>query len=85
MNMSSFFGNTKILGSVEAESGAKRLIEKIENRDLAMDVLPNRYARFSGKLEEQDYVSYCRFLESSNGKKVMKMLEEEDARDFVEL
>lgn len=85
MNLSSFFGNTKLLCSIEAEAGAKRLLKKIRNDDLEMDILPNRYPRFSGELEEKDYVSYCRFLASSNGKKVLKMLEEEDAGNYVEL
>ena len=85
MNMDTFFGNARLLNSVKAEEGAKHLIEKIEKGTLEMDVLPNRYARFSGELEEKDYVSYCRFLESSNGKKILDMLEEEDARRFIEL
>lgn len=85
MNMKSFFKGTKLLCSIEAETGAERLLEKIRNRSLGMDILPNRYPRFSGELEEEDYVSYCRFLESSNGKKVLEMLEEDDARNYVEL
>ena len=85
MKMDSYWGNVKILCSVQAEEGAARLIENIRNGDLPMDILPNRYDRFSGKLEEEDYVSYCRFLESSNGKKVLNMLEEEDAAKYVEL
>lgn len=85
MKMNTFFGNTKILSSVEAEAGAKDLMDKIRDKDLTMDILPNQYARFSGELEEQDYISYCHFLESSNGKKVLQMLEEEDARNAIEL
>lgn len=79
MKMESFFGNTKLLCSGEAENGAKRLVENLENGTLQMDILPNRYERFPGKLEEEDYVSYCRFLKSSNGKKILNMLEVEDA------
>lgn len=85
MNMNSFFGNTKILNSAEAEAGAKRLIRKIENEELKMDILPNRYVRFSGELEEKDYISYCNFLKSDNGRKILRMLEENDARNYVEL
>ncbi len=85
MKMENFFGNTKLLCSDKAESGAKRLIENLENDTLRMDILPNRYERFSGQLEEADYVSYCRFLKSSNGKKILNMLEVEDAGDFVKL
>lgn len=85
MKMGSFFGNRKLLCSVEAEEGANSLINNLENNTLQMDILPNRYERFSGELEEKDYVSYCRFLKSSNGTKVLDMLEEEDARNLVEL
>lgn len=85
MNMESFFGNPKLLGSPEAEKGAKRLIENLKNGSLQMDVLPNKYEKFAGKLEEADYVSYCHFLKSSNGKKVLNLLEAEDARNFVKL
>lgn len=85
MNMDSFYGKTRILSSVAAEEGAKCLVEKLESGTLGMDVLPNKYASFSGELEEQDYISYCHFLKSSNGKKVLSMLEEEDAAEYVEL
>lgn len=85
MKMDSFWGREKILCSVQAEEGAARLIENIQNRTLSMDILPNRYARFSGELEQEDYVSYCRFLESMNGQKVLDMLEEEDAGEYIEL
>lgn len=85
MKMESFFANTKLLCSEKAESGARRLVENLENGTLQMDILPNRYERFSGKLEEEDYVSYCRFLKSSNGKRVLNMLEVDDAGDFVKL
>lgn len=85
MKMDSFFGRTKLLCSNKAEQGAERLIQNLENGVLQMDILPNTYERFSGGLEEKDYVSYCRFLKSSNGKKILNMLEEEDAGDFVKL
>ncbi|MDO4328523.1 MAG: hypothetical protein Q4C66_04205 [Lachnospiraceae bacterium] len=85
MNMNSFWGKSRILNSIKAEKGAERLMEKISNGSLAMDVLPNSYAKFSGELEEKDYISYCDFLKSANGKKVIHMLEEEDAGKCVEL
>ncbi len=85
MNMDPFFGHKKIMCSAEAEEGAKNLIERLESGSLLMDVLPNRYARFSGELEEKDYVSYCRFLGSANGKKVLGILEEEDATEFFDV
>ncbi|MCM1498534.1 MAG: hypothetical protein NC124_08715 [Clostridium sp.] len=85
MSMNVFLGTSKLLCSAEAEAGAKRLVERIQSGDLAMDVLPNNYEKFSGDLEEKDYVSYCGFLKSSNGRKVINILEEEDARNTVEL
>lgn len=85
MKMDTFYGNIKLLCSKEAEDGAERLIEKIENGNLGMDILPNRYEKFSGELEEKDYIAYCRFMESSNGRKVLEMLEVEDAGIPIEL
>lgn len=85
MKMDSFWENKRIMCSVQAEEGAMRLIENVRNRTLPMDILPNRYDKFSGELEQEDYISYCRFLESLNGQKVLDMLEEEDAGEYVEL
>lgn len=85
MKMDSFWENRKIMCSARAEEGAARLIENIRNWTLPMDILPNRYDKFSGELEQEDYVSYCRFLESLNGQKILNMLEEEDAGEYVEL
>lgn len=85
MKTDAFWGNSKIMCSAKAEEGAARLIEHVQNHTLPMDILPNRYDRFSGELEQEDYVSYCRFLESMNGQKVLNMLEEEDAGEYVEL
>lgn len=73
------FAEAKILHSVKAEQGAERLLAKIESEEMAMEVLANASIQFSGEIEEKDYVSYCTFLESANGKKVLQMLEEEDA------
>lgn len=85
MNMKSYYGNTGILHSQKAEEGAQQLFEKIENDTIRMDILPNQYARFTGEFEEADYITYSRFLQSVNGQKVLKMLEDENAGNFVEL
>ena len=77
--------DAKILSSVEAENGAHEMIKKIRNEELTMDVLPNFYPKFTGELEEADYVGYNRFLSSRNGNMVINMLEEEDAREYIEL
>lgn len=85
MNKKNYYGKTGVLHSLKAEEGASQLFEKIENGTLKLDILPNQYARFTGELEENDYVTYGRFLQSVNGQKVLKMLEEENAESFVEL
>ncbi len=79
------FGKSKVLHSVEAENGARRLMERMENHDMCMEVLPESFGQFSGEPEEKDYISYCDFLNSVNGKKVLDILEEKDERELFEL
>lgn len=79
------FAEAKLLHSLKAEQGAERLLEKIESEEMAMEVLANASEQFTGEQEERDYISYCEFLESVNGKKVLQMLEDEDAGECVEL
>lgn len=76
---------SRSMRSVEAERGAERLVERLENGKMGMEVMPNVFKQFTGELEERDFQSYCRFLESANGYKVIQMLEEEDARKLFEL
>lgn len=85
MDMKSYYGKAGILHSSQAEAGAQNLLQKIEDSILKMDILPNQYEQFTGALEEADYISYGRFIQSVNGQKVLKMLEEEDAENFIEL
>lgn len=85
MEMKYYFGYNKVLNSVAAETGAKHLIEKIREESMPMDTLPNRYARYTGELEENDYLTYCDYLRASNGKIVLRMLEEEDGKQLIEL
>ena len=47
--------------------------------------LPNSYRRFTGQLEEEDYIAYCRYVESLNGQKLFDRLEKADGKDYVEL
>lgn len=83
--MKNFWGKNRIVNSVKASEGARRLLEKVHNGSLNMEVLPNNYGRFTGDLEENNYISFCQFLKSSNGKKVLTMLEEADAGRNIEL
>lgn len=85
MERKSLFAEAKLLNSVEAEQGAARLLERVNNHEMMMEILPNTCEQFTGEQEERDYISYCRFLESANGKKIIQMLEEMDEREFVEL
>lgn len=75
----------KLLCSAEGEAGAVRLLEKLRNGELEKEVRPNTYPRYTGELEEEDYLSYCRFLGSVNGKRVLSRLEEQDGRECIEL
>lgn len=75
MNNTPFYKVPKLLCSVQAEGGANRLLKRIRSGNLELEVLPNNYPRYTGQLEEEDYISYCRFLTSSNGKKVLGILE----------
>lgn len=85
IRITELLGKSRVLHSLEAEEGAKRLLERIENADMGMEVLPDSFEQFSGELEEKDYVSYCEFLNSANGKKVINILEEKDERQLFEL
>ena len=84
MNMTSFWNN-RFLNSKEAELGAERMIQRMRNKKLVMDILPNSYEQYNGQLEEKDYIAYCRFLQSSNGRNLLNNLEEENARNGVAL
>ncbi|MCD8221904.1 MAG: hypothetical protein LUD07_06900 [Clostridiales bacterium] len=75
----------KLFHSREAVDGARRLMERIEIDDMAMEILPNNFTQFTGELEENEYLSYCRFLSSANGQKVIQMLEVLDERELFEL
>lgn len=75
--MDSFFNATsRYAHSSEAIDGASRLIESIKAGNISVDVLPNTYENFSGELEHSNFLSFCRFLKSQNGKFVISALEE---------
>ena len=85
MNPAPYYNVNKLLCSSEGEAGAARLLEKLRNGELEKEVRPNNYPRYTGALEEKDYLSYCRFLGSINGKRVLSRLEAQDGRDCIEL
>ena len=67
-----------ILHSLNAREGAERLGNKLINHELMMDILPNSYEQYNGELEQRNFVSYCNFLKSRNGRIVLDMLDKED-------
>lgn len=73
MNMISLL-NTRFLNSEDAEFGANRMIKQIRNKKIVIDISPSSYERYNGELEEKDYISYCNFLQSSNGRNLLKNL-----------
>lgn len=81
----SFYKIAKLPSSVRGEHGADHLLERLRNGQLRMDVLPNSYPRFTGQLEEEDYIAYCRYIESLNGRKLFDRLEKADGKDYAEL
>lgn len=83
MSKMSFYKLPNILSSAEGEAGADRLLVRIKNNDLGVDILPNTYPKYTGQLEEEDYLSYCRFLGCVNGKKLRRVLEVQDAREHA--
>lgn len=78
MLMDSFFGSSSLLKSEAATSGAESFIEDIRSDKLRMDILPNSYEQYNGQLEEENYISFCNFIKSRNGKMIIAMLDAED-------
>lgn len=85
MNVMPPYRVKRLLCSAEGEAGANRLLERLKTGELKKEVRPNDYPRYTGELEEEDYLSYCRFLGSVNGKRVLGRLEDQDGRDCIEL
>lgn len=85
INLFDLMEKPKLLHPQEAQEGAKRLLERTRSGDMGMEVMPNTYAQFTGELEEKHFISYCDFLSSASGRKVIGLLEEEDERKLSEL
>lgn len=74
-----------LLTSQRGETGADRLLTRLNSGALQMDILPNSYPRYTGQLEEEDYLSYSRFLRAMNGQKLLAELEEHDGNEYTKL
>lgn len=85
IDLTDLFGKTKVLNSMEAERGAARLLQRISNQDIGMEVLPGGSTQFTGEEEEKDYLSYCCFLNSYTGQQILALLEDDDERKRIEL
>ena len=77
MDMNSYF-NSNVAVSEEAKIAAEKLIKSLQDGEIKIEILPNSYVPFSGAMEEQDYLSYCKFLKTKTGQKVLSLLEQED-------
>ncbi|MCL2147474.1 MAG: hypothetical protein FWH52_06675 [Synergistaceae bacterium] len=62
--------------SAEAITGAEELLAQIKNGSIEADLLRNSFKEFSGELEQDDFLSFCRFIRSHNGKLVFSALED---------
>ena len=66
----------KVSISTSVQHDAEELIMKMKNNVIKMDVLPNSYDNYTGRLELDDYLSFCQFLESRRGKIILNLMEE---------
>lgn len=77
MKMDSYFAaNLAYVNSPEATNGASNFINNIKNGVIKMEALPNSYEEFTGTVEKNDFISFCKFLESVNGQLVLSISEE---------
>lgn len=68
-------GTGRLLLSYEAETAADEIVRKIRLGEMKMDILPNTHEVFYSELEEEAYLSFCRFLGSHNGQAVIQRIE----------
>lgn len=75
MNLKQYYLK-KVNVSTTVQRDSERLIEKMRNNDVDMDVLPNTYRDFTGQLEVDDYLSFSQFLDSRRGGLILELSEE---------
>lgn len=66
--------NVNISSSVQKDS--EQLVDIMKNNYIAMDTLPNSYENFTGRLELDNFLSFCQFLESRQGKIILEMVDD---------
>ena len=75
MNLKSYYNRNVIISCV-AQKDAERLIDKMRNNYITMDILPNSYENFTGRLELDDFLSFCQFLETRQGRIILEFMED---------
>lgn len=75
MNLKPYY-NRNVNISYEVQKAAEQLVDKMKNNDIKMDKLPNSYQDFTGRLELDDFLSFCQFLESRQGKTILEMVDD---------
>lgn len=79
------FKTPKLLTSVEAGEGANRLIFSLRTGQSLDQAVSSVDPSIIGKMEEDSYTAYCRFIVSTNGKKLVKKMEVQDGRNICKL
>lgn len=75
MNLKQYYTrNVNISHAVQRD--AEQLIDKMKNNYIEMETLPNSYENFTGRLELEDFLSFCQFLESRQGKTILELVED---------
>lgn len=75
MNLKQYHnGNVNISYAVQQD--AEQFVYKMKNNYITMDTLPNSYENFTGRLELDDFLSFCNFLESRQGKTILEMVDD---------
>lgn len=81
--LSEQFGEKRLVLSEGAVKGGENLLVRIQSEDLRMEILPNNYSQFTGELEERNFLSFTRFVNSVYGKRLIKHLEEQDEGELA--
>lgn len=75
MNLKRYY-NRNVNISYAVQKDAEQLIDKMKNNYITMDTLPNSYENFTGPLELDDFLSFCQFLESRQGKIILELVDD---------
>ena len=75
MDLTSFY-TSRVCISDKAKKGGKELVFKMKNNLDELETLPNSYENYTGKLEVENYFSFCDFLATRRGKKILQLLKD---------